>query len=329
MSNSSGILVIAEVSGNAVASISTEVLGAARRLADQTGQPVQAALLGSGVEGLAKDLIAFGADQVYVVDDPLLAKFSTDGYLAAVEKVNAQASPAVILAGQTDMGRDLAPRIAFRLGSSAAMDCLSVTSQDGKLVAERPCYGGNARAVNSFKTSPAVATIRSKAQDPLERNDSRQGQVVKVDAGLDASAVRDKITAHQEVTEEGIRLEDADVIVAGGRGIGSAEGFAALEELAKALGGAVGATRAACDSGWRPVAEQIGLTGKIVGPTLYFPVGVSGASQHMAGCSGSKNIIAINKDPEAIVFKSSRFGIVDDYKKVMPALVEACKKLKA
>ncbi len=288
MSNSSGILVIAEVSGNAVAGISTEVLGAARRLADQTGQPVQAALLGSGVEGLAKDLIAFGADQVYVVDDPLLAKFSTDGYLAALEKVNAQASPAVILAGQTDMGRDLMPRIAFRLGSSAAMDCLSVRVQDGKLVAERPCYGGNARAVNSFKMSPAVATIRSKAQDPLERNDSRQGQVTKVDAGLDAAAIRDKVTAHQEVAEEGIRLEDAEVVVAGGRGIGSAEGFAILEELAKALGGAVGATRAACDNGWRPVSEQIGLTGKIVGPTLYFAIGLSGASQHMAGCTGRR-----------------------------------------
>src|SRR4030042_581336 len=130
MSNSSGILVIAEVSGNAVASISTEVLGAARRLADQTGQPVQAALLGSGVEGLAKDLIAFGADQVYVVDDPLLAKFSTDGYLAALEKVNAQASPAGVLAGQTDMGRDLMPRLAFRLGSSAAMGCPSGAGGD-------------------------------------------------------------------------------------------------------------------------------------------------------------------------------------------------------
>ena len=329
MSNSSGILVITEASGGALAPISTEVLGAARRLADQTGQPVQAAILGSGVEGLAKDIIAFGADQVYVVDDPLLAKYSTDGFLAAMEKVNAQASPAAILAGQTDLGRDLMPRLAFRLGSSAALDCLNVMMQDGKLVADRPCYGGNARAINSFKTTPAVATIRSKAQDPLERNDSRQGQVTKVDAGLDASAIRDKITAHQEVAEEGIRLEDAAVIVAGGRGVGSAEGFAGLEDLAKILGGAVGATRAACDSGWRPVSEQIGLTGKIVGPTLYFAIGISGASQHMAGCSGSKTIVAINKDAEAIVFKSSRFGIVEDYKKVMPALIEACKKLRA
>jgi electron transfer flavoprotein alpha subunit len=324
-----GILVAAEVSGGAVAPITLEVLGAARRLADAKGEPVQAALIGSGVEGLAKDLIAHGADQVFVVDEPALAKYSCDGFTAAMEKVNAAASPSAILMGQSDLGRDLGPRLAFRLGSVSAMDCLNVFAQDGKIIAERPCYGGNARATHSFNTSPAVISIRSKAQEPLNRDDSRQGQVTKVDASVDASAIRDKIVSHQEVAEEGIRLEDADVIVAGGRGIGSAEGFAVLEELAKALGGAVGATRAACDNGWRPVSEQIGLTGKIVGPTLYFAVGISGASQHMAGCSGAKNIVAINKDPEAIVFKSSRFGIVDDYKKVLPALVEACKKLKA
>ena len=328
MSNS-GIMVAAEVSGGAVASISLEVLGAARRLADQKGEPVQAALLGSGVEGLAKELIAHGADQVYVVDDPLLAKYSDDGYVAAMEKVNAQAGPSTILMGQSDVGRDLGPRLAFRLGTAVATDCLSVSLQNGKVIAERPCYGGNARAAYSFNTSPALATIRSKAQEPLARDDSRQGQVTKVDAGLSGAAIRDKVTAHQEVAEEGIRLEDAEVIVAGGRGIGSVEGFSVLEELAKVLGGAVGATRAACDNGWRPVAEQIGLTGKIVGPTLYFAVGLSGASQHMAGCAGAKNIVSINKDAEAIVFKSSRFGIVDDYKKVLPPLIEACRKLKA
>ncbi len=324
-----GILVAAEVSGGAVAPISLEVLGAARRLADQNGEPVQAAVIGSGVEGLAKELIAHGADKVFVVDEPALAKYSCDGFVAAMEKVNAAASPGAILMGQSDMGRDLGPRLAFRLGSTAAMDCLGVSAAGGKLIAERPCYGGNARANFSFNTSPAVVTIRSKAQEPLARDDSRQGQITKVDAGIDAAAIRDKITGHQEVAEEGIRLEDAEVIVAGGRGIGGAEGFAVLEELAKALGGAVGATRAACDNGWRPVSEQIGLTGKIVGPTLYFAVGISGASQHMAGCSGAKNIVAINKDPEAIIFKSSRFGIVDDYKKVLPALVEACRKLRA
>ena len=324
-----GIMVIAEVSGGAVVPITLEALGAARRVAVQNGEPVQAALIGAGVEGLAKDLIAHGADQVFVVDDAALAKYSNDGYVAAMQKVNAAAGPSAILMGLSDMGRDLAPRLAFRLGSAAAMDCLSLSAEGGKLVVERPCYGGNARATHSFKALPAVVSIRSKAQEPLARDDSRQGQVTKVDAAIDAAAIRDKIVGHQEVAEEGIRLEDAAVIVAGGRGIGSVEGFAVLEELAKVLGGAVGATRAACDNGWRPVSEQIGLTGKIVGPTLYFAVGISGASQHMAGCSGSKNIVAINKDPEAMVFKASRFGIVDDYKKVLPALVEACRKLKA
>jgi electron transfer flavoprotein alpha subunit len=278
---------------------------------------------------LAQELIAAGADQVFVVDDPTLAKYSNDAFTKAMEKVLAQADPSAVLAGQSDMGRDLVPRLAFRVGSTAAMDCLNLSCEGGKLVVERPCYGGNARANHSFNTSPAFATIRSKAQDPLPADASRSGQVTKVDAGVDASAVRDKIVSHQEVAEEGMRLEDAPVVVAGGRGVGSAEGFAVLEDLAKALGGAVGATRAACDNGWRPVAEQIGLTGKIVGPTLYFAIGISGASQHMAGCTGSKTIVAINKDPEAIVFKASRFGIVDDYKKIMPALIEACRKLTA
>jgi len=171
-----GILVAAEVSGGAVASISLEVLGAARRLADQKGEQVQAAVIGSGVEGLAKELIAHGADQVFVVDEPALAKYSCDGFVAAMEKVNAAASPGAILMGQSDLGRDLGPRLAFRLGSTAAMDCLSVSDQGGKLIAERPCYGGNARANFSFNTSPAVITIRSKAQEPLARDDSRQGR---------------------------------------------------------------------------------------------------------------------------------------------------------
>ncbi len=324
-----GILVAAEVSGGAVASITLEVLGAARRLADQKGEPVQAALIGSGVEGLAKDLIAQGADQVFVVDEPALAKYSCDGFVAAMEKVNAAASPSAILMGQSDMGRDLGPRARLP-ARQRGRDGLPERLRAGRQVlAERPCYGGNARAVHSFNTTPAVISIRSKAQEPLDRDDVRQGQVTKVDAGVDAGAIRDKIVGHVESLKRASASRTpksswpADAESAAPRASRSSRSWRRL------LGGAVGATRAACDNGWRPVSEQIGLTGKIVGPTLYFAVGISGASQHMAGCSGSKNIVAINKDPEAIVFKSSRFGIVDDYKKGRPALAEACKKLKA
>jgi electron transfer flavoprotein alpha subunit len=170
--------------------------------------------------------------------------------------------------------------------------------------------------------------VRAKSQDAAAPDGARQGQLTKVDAGLDASAVRLKVTERKGVSAEGVRLEDADVVVSGGRGLGGPENFNVIEELAHALGGAVGASRAVCDLGWRPVSEQVGLTGKVVSPTLYIAVAISGASQHMAGCSGSKNIVAINKDADANIFKASRFGIVEDFAKVMPALIEAVKKEK-
>jgi electron transfer flavoprotein alpha subunit len=326
MANETGILVLGEVAEGKLSAFSTELLGAARRL-DGAGGAVSCALVGSSVEGAAQDAIAFGADKVYVVEDPALADYSNDGWVQAMQKVVAEANPAVILMGQSNIGRDVAPRLAFRLNTTACMDCLELAVSDGKLSATRASWGGNARAVNSFKTMPQIATVRVKSQEPLPRDDSRTGDVVKVDAGIDPSSIRTKMLERKEVTAEGVRLEDAEVVVTGGRGIGSEEGFQVLEELARQLGGAVGATRTACDMGWRPVADQIGLTGKVVSPTLYIAVALSGASQHMAGCSGAKNIVAVNKDPEANIFKMSRFGIVEDYKKAMPALLEAIKKL--
>ncbi len=326
MANESGILVLGEVAEGKLSAFTTELLGAARRL-DGAGGAVSCALVGSAVESAAKDAIAFGADKVYVVEDAALADYSNDGWVQAMEKVVAEANPAIVLMGQSNIGRDVAPRLAFRLNSTACMDCVELAVSDGKLSATRGSWGGNARSVNSFKTMPQVVTVRVKSQEPLARDDSRTGEVVKVDAGIDPSSIRTKLLERKEVTAEGVRLEDAEVVVGGGRGIGSEEGFNVLQELASQLGGAVGATRAACDMGWRPVADQIGLTGKVVSPTLYIAVALSGASQHMAGCSGAKNIVAVNKDAEANIFKLSRFGIVEDYKKVMPALVEAIKKL--
>lgn len=326
MANETGILVLGEVAEGKLSVFSTELLGAARRL-DGAGGAVSCALVGSAVESAAQDAIAFGADKVYVVEDPALADYSTDGWVQAMQKVVAEANPAIILMGQSNIGRDVAPRLAFRLNTTASMDCVELAVSDGKLSATRASWGGNARSVNSFNTMPQIVTVRVKSQEPLERDESRTGEVVKVDAAIDPSSIRTKLLERKEVTAEGVRLEDAEVIVGGGRGIGSEEGFNVLQELASQLGGAVGATRAACDMGWRPVADQIGLTGKVVSPTLYIAVALSGASQHMAGCSGAKNIIAVNKDPEANIFKMSRLGIVEDYKKVMPALLEAIKKL--
>lgn len=326
MANETGILVLGEVAEGKLTTFSTELLGAARRL-EGAGGAVSCALVGSAVESAAQDAIAFGADKVYVVEDPALADYSNDGWVQAMQKAVAEANPAIILMGQSNIGRDVAPRLAFRLNTTACTDCLELSVSDGKLSATRGSWGGNARSVHSFNTMPQIVTVRVKSQEPLPRDDSRTGEVVKVDASIDPSTVRTKLLERKEAAAEGVRLEDAEVIVGGGRGIGSEEGFKVLEDLADQLAGAVGASRAACDMGWRPVADQIGLTGKVVSPTLYIAVALSGASQHMAGCSGAKNIIAINKDSEANIFKMSRFGIVEDYKKVMPALLEAIKKL--
>ena len=234
--------------------------------------------------------------------------------------------------GQTSMGRDLAPRLAFRLGTGLTTDCLELSiDPDTKLMLQtKPVYGGNALSiVVCEETRPQMATVRPKSMDPLGRDDSRKGEVITFDAGLDESIIRVKFIEKVEEEVVGVKLEDADVVVVGGRGMGGPEPFAQLEELAKLLGGAVGASRPPCDSGWVPTTWQVGLTGKMVTPTLYIGVALSGASQHLAGCSGSKTMVAINKDPEANIFKVCQFGIVGDYKKVLPPFVDKVKELLA
>jgi len=315
-----GVLILAEIADGEVAPITGELIGAAQRLG---AGPVSAMLIGSGVEAAASKI--GGVATTYVVDDPALAQYTNDGYAKAAEAVAKQADPAVVLLGQTNIGRDLAPALAYKLGTAVAMDTIAMEMKEGKLHTTRPAYGGNARAVNAFSASPAVATVRPKSQDAAAGGAA--GAVEKV--AFDASGIRSKVIDRKVATAEGVRLEDADVVVTGGRGLGGPENFNVIEELAHLLGGAVGASRAVADLGWRPVAEQVGLTGKVVSPTLYIAVAVSGASQHMAGCSGSKNIVAINKDPDANIFKAARFGIVGDFKNVMPALIEAVKKVKA
>ena len=315
-----GVLILAELMDGKIAAVTQELVGAAQRLG---AGPVSAMLIGSGVVGAASGVT--GVEKTYVVDDAALAEYTTDGFTNAAAAVVALADPAIILLGQTNAGRDLGPALSFKLGTAVAMDTTSLEMKDGKLHTTRPAYGGNARAVNGFTSTPAIATVRPKSQDAAEGGSA--GAVENV--VFDASGIRTKVVARNVATSEGVRLEDADTVVTGGRGLGGPEGFADIEALAKELGGAVGASRAVADLGWRPVAEQVGLTGKVVSPTLYIAVAVSGASQHMAGCSGSKNIVAINKDPDANIFKASRFGIVGDYKTVLPAFLAAVTKVRA
>jgi electron transfer flavoprotein alpha subunit len=331
MVESKGVAVYGEVTAGKLSPISAEGLGIGRKLADDLGQELSAVLVGSGVSSLAQEAIAAGADKVYVVDDPLLKDYQTDSHVAVMEKVVKQVMPQILIMGQTDTGRDLAPRLSFKLGTTVIMDCieLAIDPESKRLLSTKPVYGGNAQAIFTSETDPQMVTIRTKAMTPLAPDASRKGEVINIDAGLEATSIRTKVL--DRVVEEvaGIRLEDATVVVSGGRGIGGAEGFSQLEVLAKLFKGAVGASRPPCDNGWVPETIQVGLTGKIIAPEVYIAVAISGSSQHLSGCSGSKNIIAINKDPEANIFRQARFGVVGDWKKVLPAFTEKVKELMA
>ena len=331
MADYKGIAVYCEVKDDKIAPISAEGLGIGRKLADELGEELAAVLAGSGVGNSAQQAIAHGADKAYVVDDALLKDYQTDAYVKVLEKVVGQITPQVLIMGQNDTGRDLAPRLAFRLGTTVTMDCVDLAIDPGtkRLLQTKPVYGGNAQAVFTSESNPQMVTIRTKAMTPLEPDASRKGEVVSISADLEASDIKTKML--DRVVEEvaGIKIEDAEVVVAGGRGIGSAEGFQQLEELAKMFKGAIGASRPPCDNGWVPDTIQVGLTGKIIAPELYFAIAISGSSQHMSGCSGSKTIVAINKDTEANIFRQARFGVVGDWKKVIPALNEKIKELLA
>ncbi|HEX75691.1 MAG TPA: electron transfer flavoprotein subunit alpha/FixB family protein [Dehalococcoidia bacterium] len=331
MAEFKGVMVCGETVEGKLSSITTELLGCGRRLADELKEGLLCILIGNQLGEIPQKAIASGADKVYTADDPLLKEYQTDSYIAVMEKVIKDVSPQILLLGQTAIGRDLAPRLAFRLGVSLSMDCLELNiDPDTKLLQQtRPVYGGNARAIFTAESFPQMITVRQKAMSPLEPDESRKGEIVPIKVDLDPAKIRTKVieTVKEEIA--GIKLEDAEVIVTGGRGIGSAEGFKQLEELAKILKGAVGASRPPCDNGWVPDTIQVGLTGKIVTPELYIAVAISGASQHLAGCSSSKNIIAINRDAEANIFKEARFGVVGDWKQVLPAFTEEVKKLLA
>jgi electron transfer flavoprotein alpha subunit len=328
MPDETGVLVIGEFTDDGLAGISAELLGAARRIVDGgAGGRVSIALLGPDARSFAQASIESGADVVYVSEAAELAPFTPEAWLAAAQQIVGNASPAVILIGQTSIGRDLGPRLAFRLGTGVAMDTLDLDIRDGRIVMTRGCFGGSAREEVTVRTMPQMATVRAKSQEPIDPDPARTGEVMEVSLSLRPEDLKEKVVERTKAKAEGVRLEDAGIIVSGGRGLGAPEGFRLVEELAGVLGGAVGASRAACDLGWYPPAQQVGLTGKSVSPDLYVAVAISGASQHWAGMAGSKNVVAINKDPDANMVKSARFAVVGDYKQVLPALIEAVRKL--
>ncbi len=331
MSENKGVMIAGEIISGKLSLTTTELLGGGRKLADTLGEELSAVIIGSRVSSLAPEAIACGADKVYVIDDPLLQDYQTDTYTAVMERIVKQALPGILLLGQTTTGRDLAPRLAFRLGTAAVTDCIALEIDPGskRMLATKPVYGGNAQAVFTVEGDPQLATVRPKVMSALSRDSSRKGEVITLPAGLDPSSIRTRVIDKVKQEAEGIKLEEAPVVVSGGRGIGGAEGFEQLAELAKLLKGAVGASRPVCDNGWMPDTAQVGLTGRMVTPDLYIAIGISGSSQHLAGCSSAKTIVAINKDPEANIFKAARYGVVGDWKKVLPAFTRKVKELLA
>ncbi|HEX6030894.1 MAG TPA: electron transfer flavoprotein subunit alpha/FixB family protein [Tepidiformaceae bacterium] len=317
-----GILVIAEVTEGEIAPISFELIGAAKQLSAQGGGDVTAFVAGN--EAQAQALIAGGADKAFAATNPNLQSGLADAYLPAVNAAIQQSGANIVLIGQTSLGRDLGPALAFANKTAVAMDSVELKMDGGRLHATRSAYGGNARAEVTWKNDLQVATVKAKSFDAPE-GVSGSGSVTTISEGGESKV---KVLGVEKAETTGIRLEDAGIVVSGGRGLGDPSAFGMLEQLAGTMKqAAVGASRAACDLGWYPPASQVGLTGKTVSPNLYIAVAISGASQHMAGMAGSKNIVAINKDADANMVKVSKFAVIDDYKKVIPALIEEIKKL--
>jgi len=325
---SNNVLVIAEQRGGALKKVTFELLTAAQQIAGKLGGQVEAVLIGAGVKALADALAQAGATKVYVADDPVLANYSPDGYAQVLANLIKPAAPGVVLTSATSWGKDLAPRVAARVEAGLASDATKIEVEDGgRLIVTRPIYAGKAIARVRVNTTPQMVALRPNSYSPAPQMAGRTASIEAVALnGYQAKAV---VTDFMRSGGEKLDVAEADIIVSGGRGMGGPEQYALLEELAGLLGAAVGASRAAVDAGWRPHSDQVGQTGKTVSPNLYIACGISGAIQHLAGMKTSKVIVAINKDPDAPIFKVADYGIVGDLFKVVPLLTQEVKRLKA
>jgi electron transfer flavoprotein alpha subunit len=324
-----GVWVFAEQRHGHLAPVALELLGEARRLAATLGVGVAAVVLGDQVEHLAPALLAAGADKVYVAEDPNLADFVEGAYAAALTAIAQKYQPEIILAGATYAGRAFIPQVAAALKTGLTADCtaFAIDTEKRLLHQTRPAFGGNIMAtIITPRTFPQMATARPGVFKRLAEPHVQDGQVIRVEVGTLLSSGGSRFVRTVEEIKERLPLSEAEVIVAGGRGLKDAKHFRLLEELADLLGGAVGATRAAVDAGWISYAHQIGQTGKTVSPKLYFAVGISGAAQHMVGMQGSDFIVAINRDAEAPIFKVANIGLVGDLFEILPALIQEIKK---
>ncbi len=323
------VMIFAEQREGKTVSVSFELLGAGRRLADELGTQLLAVLFGAG-EGEARELVRWGADKVLLCSDPSLEKFNDDSYSEILAKIIHEYKPSIVLAGATPIGRSFIPRVAAKVKTGLTADCtvLDIDRETRNLLQVRPAFGGNIMAtILCPDYRPQMATVRPRVMKKGEYDESRTGDIVQV--SCEGVRSRTKVLDFvKEVSEVSVNLHETDIIVAGGRGMGGEKGYRMLEEFANALGGAVGASRAAVDEGWIPYSHQVGQTGKTVNPKVYFACGISGAVQHVVGMQSSDIIIAINKNPEAPIFNVATYGIVGDMFEIVPMLTRKIKEMK-
>jgi len=323
-----GVLLVAEASGGQLPATMAELIAEGKRVASQLGSAAPVvALVGKNVQALAGTLGQLGVERVLVADSQTPGPPSPEWLVTAAEHAAQQVQPDVILLTHTAVGRELAAGLAYRLETGIVTDCTALRVDGGELVITKPVYGGSAIAEFSISSSPKVATLRPRAFEADESPGAAQAQV-EVLSVPSADASVEVLEEIREQATSGPRLKDAKIIVSGGRGLGGPENWKFVEELAQVLGAAIGATRAVTDAGWVSPSLQVGLTGSTVAPDLYITVGISGAVQHIAGISGARNVVAINRDGDANIFKYARYGIVGDWKQVLPAFTQRLKELR-
>jgi electron transfer flavoprotein alpha subunit len=325
------VWIFAEQRGGELKKVALQLLGGGKALADALDQKLAAVLLGEDIKKLADELIAHGADKVYVADDPKLKNYQTDAYASVISNMIKEFKPNIMIYGATHIGRDLAPRIAQRLDLGLTADCteLTIDPEEKILLQTRPAFGGNIMAtIITRRTRPQMATVRPGIMKELDREEGRSGEIIDVPVKLSDEEIKTKILEVVKEAKRRVNLEEAQIIVSGGRGVGGKDKFKIIRELAEVLGGEVGGSRVAVEKEWIEQDHQVGQTGKTVRPKLYIACGISGSIQHRAGMQNSDLIVAINKDPEATIFKICHYGIVGDLHEVVPLLIEEFKKIK-
>jgi electron transfer flavoprotein alpha subunit len=326
------ILIVGELDGDGLSSMTAQLLWIGKRLSQELGKELFLIFLGGAFSETVETGYGYGADRVYTAADPLLQSYMTDSYLPAMEQIVTELKPAVVLFGQNDMGRDLAPRLAFRLKRGVTLDCVDLRTDTEKGVMEmvKPVFGGKAYGLYSSAALPQIASVREGAFDPADYEGSRKGEVIPFCLALDPSRMRTKVLRKEmdESLSLTLNLASAKIVVSGGRGLKSKEGVDLIRQTADLVGGAIAGSRPAVDHGWLPSSLQVGLTGRRVNPQVYIAVGISGSLQHMAGCLKAKMIVAVNSDESAPIFKLSHIGVVGDYRQVLEGFNKEVRRIK-